>query len=407
MKEHPVAVIENLSDLEALAAHLEGIDRVAVDIESDSFYSYHEKVCLLQISSASDDFVVDPLSVLDLSPLGALFRDPRTEKVFHAGEFDVLCLKRDYGFEVNTVFDTMIAARILGSKELGLAALIQRYFDVTLSKKLQRSDWGRRPLSDAQIEYSRMDTHFLLALSDLLREELAGKGLAHDAQDEFARLMRVQPNEKLFDPNSFWRLPGARQLSGQGRAVLKELYFFREKTAAELDRAAFRVLPELLLVRLAAELPRDLEALQAVKGLTPYLFNRFGRELLSAVETGLGKEPIEREPERPPSRRWDTVTMHRYEALRQWRKQKAEERGVDTVVILATDDLREIAQAPMRSPDPETWLATLTSRKRELYGTDLMALLSLPGPVPTGAPRRRRRRRRSGSGADNGSAPSA
>ena len=407
MKEHPVAVIESLSDLEALAAHLEGMDRVAVDIESDSFYSYHEKVCLLQISSASDDFVVDPLSVLDLSPLGALFRDPRTEKVFHAGEYDVLCLKRDYGFEVNTVFDTMIAARILGSKELGLAALIQRYFDVTLSKKLQRSDWGRRPLSDAQIEYARMDTHFLLALSDLLREELAGKGLAHDAQDEFARLMRVQPNERLFDPDSFWRLPGARQLSGQGRAVLKELYFFREKTAAELDRAAFRVLPELLLVRLAAELPRDLEALQAVKGLTPYLFNRFGRELLSAVETGLAKEPIEREPERPPSRRWDSVTTHRYEALRQWRKQKAEEREVDTVVILATDDLREIAQAPMRSPDPETWLATLTSRKRELYGTDLMALLSLPGPVPTGAPRRRRRRRRSGPGADNGSAPSA
>ena len=407
MKEHPVAVIESLSDLEALAAHLEGMDRVAVDIESDSFYSYHEKVCLLQISSASDDFVVDPLSVLALSPLGALFRDPRTEKVFHAGEFDVLCLKRDYGFEVNTVFDTMIAARILGSKELGLAALIQRYFDVTLSKKLQRSDWGRRPLSDAQIEYARMDTHFLLALSDLLREELAGKGLAHDAQDEFARLMRVQPNERLFDPDSFWRLPGARQLSGQGRAVLKELYFFREKTAAEMDRAAFRVLPELLLVRLAAELPRDLEALQAVKGLTPYLFNRFGRELLSAVETGLAKEPIEREPERPPSRRWDSVTTHRYEALRQWRKQKAEEREVDTVVILATDDLREIAQAPMRSPDPETWLATLTSRKRELYGTDLMALLSLPGPVPTGAPRRRRRRRRSGPGADNGSAPSA
>ena len=407
MKEHPVAVIESLSDLEALAAHLEGMDRVAVDIESDSFYSYHEKVCLLQISSASDDFVVDPLSVLDLSPLGALFRDPRTEKVFHAGEYDVLCLKRDYGFEVNTVFDTMIAARILGSKELGLAALIQRYFDVTLSKKLQRSDWGRRPLSDAQIEYARMDTHFLLALSDLLREELAGKGLAHDAQDEFARLMRVQPNERLFDPDSFWRLPGARQLSGQGRAVLKELYFFREKTAAEMDRAAFRVLPELLLVRLAAELPRDLEALQAVKGLTPYLFNRFGRELLSAVETGLAKEPIEREPERPPSRRWDSVTTHRYEALRQWRKQKAEEREVDTVVILATDDLREIAQAPMRSPDPETWLATLTSRKRELYGTDLMALLSLPGPVPTGAPRRRRRRRRSGPGADNGSAPSA
>ncbi|MBI4423610.1 MAG: HRDC domain-containing protein [Elusimicrobia bacterium] len=397
MIEHPaVAVIETLKDLEDLADHLRGMDRVAVDVESDSFYSYHEKVCLLQLSSPNDDFVVDPLAVLDLSPLGALFRDPNVEKVFHAGEYDIICLKRDYGFEVQNAFDTMIAARILASKELGLAALIQRYFDVTLSKKLQRSDWGRRPLTAAQIEYARMDTHYLLALRDLLHEELAKRELVGDAQDEFARLVRVQPVDKVFDPNSFWRLPGARLLPAQARAVLKELYFFREKTAAQLDRAAFRVLPEQLLVRLAQELPRDLEALEQVKGMTSYLFSRFGRELLGVIQEGLAREPIEREPERPANRRWDTLTMQRYEALRQWRKQKAEERGVDTVVILATDDLREIAQAPMRAHEPDAWLACLSPRKRELYGEELMAMLSTPiAPPAAGSGKRRRRRRRS------------
>lgn len=392
--DHPVAVIETLSDLEQLAAHFEGIDRVAVDLESDSFYSYHEKVCLLQLSSADHDFVVDPLAVLDLSPLGPLFRDPKVEKVFHAGEYDVLCLKRDFAFEINSVFDTMIAARILGSRELGLASLIQRYFDVTLSKKLQRSDWGKRPLTAAQIDYARLDTHYLLELRDLLQEELAQRELAGDAQDEFARLVRIQPNERVFDPDSFWRLPGARALTGQGRAVLKDLYYYRESTAAQMDRAAFRVLPEQLLVRLAEVLPRSLDALQEVQGMTPYLFDRFGRELLALVETGLKHAPIEREPERPPNHRWNTVTMHRYEALRQWRKKKAEERGVDTVVILATDDLREIAQAPLRWPhEAKAWLTPLSARKRQIYGEELLALLSAPVAPPVGGRRRRRRKR--------------
>lgn len=400
--DHPVAIIETLGDLEQLAAHLEGMTRISIDLESDSFYSYYEKVCLLQLSSSTHDFVIDPLAVRDLSPLGPIFRDPNVEKVFHAGEYDILCLKRDFGFEVANVFDTMIAARILGSKELGLASLIQRYFDVTLSKKLQRSDWGKRPLTPAQIEYARMDTHYLLSLRDLLTEELVRHELDGDAGDEFVRLVRVQPVERVFDPDSFWRLPGARAMTAQARAVLKELYFFREKTAAEMDRAAFRVLPEQLLVRLAETLPRDMDALQQVRGMTPYLYNRFGRELLGMIETGLAREPIEREPERPVNRRWDTVTMHRYETLRQWRKKKAEERGVDTVVILATDDLREVAQAPLRSPnDADSWLAALSPRKRELYGEELMALLSTPvTSAPPGS--RRRRRRRRGNGELNG-----
>ncbi len=400
--EHPVAVIETLADLEQLAAHFEGMDRIAVDLESDSFYSYHEKVCLLQVSSATADFVIDPLSVLDLSPLGAIFRDPKVEKVFHAGEYDILCLKRDFGFEVANVFDTMIAARILGSKELGLASLIQRYFDVTLSKKLQRSDWGKRPLTAAQIEYARMDTHYLHELRDILLKELATRDLDGDADDEFARLVRVQPAERVFDPDSFWRLPGARAISAQQRAVLKELYYYREKTAAQMDRAAFRVLPEQLLVRLAEVLPNDLDSLEKVRGMTPYLFNRFGKELLDLIETGLKRDPIEKEPERPANRRWDTVTMHRYEALRQWRKKKAEDRSVDTVVILATDDLREIAQAPMRNPhDAESWLSTLSERKRELYGEELLAVLSTPVSAPL--PGRRRRRRKRGATDANGS----
>jgi len=400
----PVAVIETIPDLEHLARELVGVDRVAVDLESDSFYAYHEKVCLLQLSSPYEDFIVDPLATRDLSPLGPMFRDPAIEKVFHAGEYDLICLKRDYGFDIANIFDTMVAARTLGAKELGLAALVNKHFNVVLSKKLQRSDWGKRPLTQEQYAYARLDTHYLLELRDILHKELAAKDRLRDARDEFERVVRVQPPEREFDPNAFWRLAGARELTPAGRAVLKGIYLFRERTASELDKAAFRVLPEPLMVRLAAESPRDLDALQRMRGMTPYLFSRYGKDLLAAVGEGLAAEPVEREPERRQNKRWDLATMRRYETLRQWRKKKAEEGGVDTVVILPTDDLRTLAQVPERVHYPEQWLEALTPRKRELYGPEILEILAAPLPetaaagTAAGGRRRRRRRRGGGSG---------
>lgn len=386
-------VIETIPDLECLAAHLASRPRIAVDLESDSFYAYHHKTCLIQLSDDEADYIVDPLAVRDLSPLGPLLRNPAIEKVFHAAEYDIQCLKRDYSFEVFGLFDTMAAERLLGGKQLGLAALILKYFGISLSKKLQRADWGKRPLSPDQIEYARCDTHYLLRLRDILRKDLQSKDRLVDAQEEFKRLERLEPSEKTFDPDGWWRLPGARSLEARSRAALKELYFFREKTAAELDKAPFRVFPEPLMVRIAQRLPKDPCEIEKLSGMTAYLFKRFGRELLELVEKGSRAAPIQSPPGRPPGERWDGATMLRYQRLREWRKKKADERSVDPVVVLPTDDLRELAKAPAAAGEPPGWIFILSERKRALYGEELLAILSAPPPAP-GKDRRRRRRRR-------------
>lgn len=391
----PVEVIETIEDLEWLAERLSGIEQLAVDLEADSFYTYYPKVCLVQMSTIDEDFIIDPLAVRDMSPLGPIFRDPKVEKVFHAAEYDLQCLKRDYGFDIANLFDTMAAARILGAKELGLGALVHKYFGVTLSKRLQRSDWGRRPLSDEQIDYARHDTRYLLELRDILHQELEQRDLLRDAHDTFQRLVDIEPLEKVFDPDSFWRLPGARGLSPTGRAILKELYFFREKMAAEMDKAPFRVLPEGLLVRMADVQPKSMEDLQHVHGMSPYLFRRFGRDLLEIIAKGATLEPIDTPPARQHHHKTDFPTQQRFQLLKQWRKAKAIERDVDPVVILATEDLRALAKMPSEEQDSEKWLSVLTDRKRELYSHDLLGILKTEIAVPVpGAGRRRRRRRR-------------
>lgn len=390
----PPTIIETLPDLEWLAGHMAGAKRLSVDLESDGFYVYYEKVCLLQVSSETEDFVIDPLAVKDLSPLSSLFRDPEVEKVFHAGEYDILCLKRDYGFRIRNVFDTMAASRILGAERLGLAALIEQRFGVHLSKKLQRANWGRRPLTPEQIEYARLDTHYLLRLRDMLHAELQERGLLAEAQDEFRRLENLQPAERTFDPGAYWRLPGAKDLPAQKRTVLKALYLFREKKAAELDRAPFRVLPEDLLLRLAEAVPATREALRSVRGMTPYLLRAFGPELLREILEGLQAPPEESPPPRPPRRQWDGDTLRRYESLRQWRKEAAAKRGVNSVVILGTEEIRGLAEAPKEGGAPETWLECLTEYKREAYGEEILQILQTPAPAPAGGSGRKRRRRR-------------
>ncbi|MBI5245456.1 MAG: ribonuclease D [Elusimicrobia bacterium] len=388
----PVRILTEISHIEWLAQRLGGEHRVAVDLESDGFYVYHEKTCLLQVSSEKEDFIVDPLLAKDLSPLAHLFRDPAVEKVFHAAEYDIVCLKRDLGFQVRSVFDTMAAARTLGKPKLGLANLIDEYFGVVLSKKLQRANWGKRPLSEEQLQYARLDTHYLLRLRDKLEAELTRQGRLNEARDAFRKVERIEPPDKSFDPENYWRLPGARELSPQGLAILKELYFYREKTAASLDRAPFRVLPEPLLVRLAAKQPRTPDDLSQVQGMTPYLFQRHGADMLEGIGRGLQAQPIQKLPEPPPRGEWAPSTAARYEALRAWRKDLAEKRGVEPVVVLENDEAKALAEAPAKSKEPSKWLAALSPFKREAYGPDLLRILR-----ETNAPSKSRRRRRRNS----------
>jgi ribonuclease D len=267
--------------LASLAEALAGEPAVALDTESNSFHVYRERICLLQLSTPRADFVVDPIAV-DPRPLGPVLLDGR-ELVLHGADYDVRCLKREYGWAVPRLFDTMAAARRLGRPGLGLSALVEAQFGARLSKEFQRSDWGRRPLSSEQLRYASLDTHFLLPLHDLLRRELEARGLAAEAEEEFGRIAAVEPRPRVFDPEGWRRLKAARGLDPAARAALRALWAVREERASALDRPPFKVLGEHAMVELARRRPRNPEELIQVPGMSPGLARKVGEMVLAAV----------------------------------------------------------------------------------------------------------------------------
>jgi ribonuclease D len=207
-------VVTTLPALRNLATHLATLPAIAIDTESNSLYAYRERVCLVQISSRQHDWLVDPLYLDDISPLGPVLANPAIEKVFHAAEYDVMCLKRDYDFSFANLFDTMMAARILGRKAIGLGALLKEYFGVEADKRYQKADWSIRPLPSEYIAYAQQDTHYLLDVRDRLAQELAEKNATEEAAETFRELVHAPASEgPNFNPDGFWDINSARHFS--------------------------------------------------------------------------------------------------------------------------------------------------------------------------------------------------
>jgi ribonuclease D len=278
------ALVADPAALAALAEELRAHPLVALDTESNSFHVYRERVCLLQISTRARDVVVDPFAV-DVKPLGPVLAS-RDELVLHGADYDVRCLKREFGWALPNLFDTMAAARRLGRERLGLAALVEAQFGVRLAKDSQRSDWGRRPLSREQLRYAALDTRFLLPLHAVLSAELAERGLGDEARREFARIAAVEPRAKTFDAEGWRKLRGARDLDADGKATLRALWIAREERASALDRPAFKVMPETAMLEVARRRPANAEALAGIPGLTPTVLRRMGDALLASVRAG-------------------------------------------------------------------------------------------------------------------------
>lgn len=281
---HRPLLVADPPSLEGLLEAVRAAPLVALDTESNSFHAYKERVCLLQLSTRDRDFILDPLAV-GPEPLGPLLGDGR-EVVLHGADYDVRCLKREWGWSLPRIFDTMAAARRLGRPGLGLSALVEAQFGARLSKEFQRSDWGRRPLSDAQLHYASLDTHYLLPLYDQLHGELRERGMLDDARQEFDKIAAVEPRPRVFDPEGWRRIKAARTLDPHSRAILRALWIAREQRASEVDRPPFKVLAEPTMVEIARRRPRTAEELARVPGVTAVLQRRLGELFLGALRAG-------------------------------------------------------------------------------------------------------------------------
>lgn len=253
---------------------------IALDTEYDSFRYFRDKLCLLQIQTGERTWLIDPLAGLDLSFLGEALIDPAVLKILHAGDNDIRILKRDYAFAFRNIFDTHRAASLLGTRELALCKLLETYLGVTLEKKLQRSRWDLRPLTEEQLEYAALDTVYLPELHRKLDAELREKGLLKQAEQVFAGMTAVTWQPRTLDRLAHRKLPGYAGLTPEQKDRLRGLFRWRFEKAQEIDRAPFMILPDQHLVGLARLEAPSLEAMAAGGLLPPEKVQRFGPELL-------------------------------------------------------------------------------------------------------------------------------
>lgn len=334
------------AELETAVARLRGEPLVAVDTEAAGYHRYEDRVCLLQLSTRTDTLVIDTLSLARLDGLMPILADPAVEVVFHDADYDIRLLQRDFGLTVRGVFDTKIAAQFLGEQAFGLASLVEKYLGRKLTKAFQRADWARRPLPPEMLEYAAGDTEYLPALRDGLREALEAAGRMRWAEEEFRleESIRWEPAEDTGE--AYLRLKHTRDLRPRQLAALRELYGWREGVARTRDLAPFRVLTNDVLVEIARRMPRTTRELSEVPGAPRSLADRYGRELLAALDRARGLAESElpvrpRPPLRPPP---DPEFEALVERLRQVRDEAATGLGLDRGFLMPRAQLEELAR---------------------------------------------------------------
>jgi len=340
--------IRTAEELERFVAGLHGSRALALDSESDSLHHHFEKVCLVQVAEERGDArLIDTLCLENLEPLAPVIADPGVVKVFHGADYDVTTMKRDFSFRFARVFDTMIAMRFLGAKEIGLQAALSSELGVGISKKSQRDDWSRRPLTSAQEAYALADVRHLLRLQERLVDRLRSLGRLGWVEEECDVVAALEPaRRRSGDDDAYLRVRGAHGLPRRGLAILRELYGWRERLAEETDTPAFKLLSGETLIALSQRPPRTLKDLEGARGIPARLGAR-AESLLEAVRRGQAVPPAEL-PDPPRGARpfVPEAVKARRDALRQWRAQEAERLGLDVSLVLPQRLIERVAETP-------------------------------------------------------------
>jgi ribonuclease D len=374
----PPNLVEDSQNFARLLSDLDSADVIAVDTEGDSFFSYPEKVCLIQITALERDWLVDPLAGFDISGLGRALADPSKLKVFHDGEYDVVSLKRDHGFQFRNLFDTRVAAAALGTANPGLASVLEERFQIKLDKTLQRSEWSRRPLSAKQIRYAQLDTHFLVDLMRRQKEELVAKRRLMIVEGECRRLERLVPPDASFDPDEFVRIKGARDLHPVERRILRELYVLREKIALELGRPPFKVIGNDSLVAIAIEKPKTMFQLGRIEGVSHGQARKLGMEIIAAIERATELGPLTKLPRLPNREGTSGFTEQEgelHERLKLWRKGAAAQMGIDSAYLVNRHVLLRIAGQRPKTTDALARIEGIEPWQVETFGKAILAVV--------------------------------
>ncbi|MFZ0915908.1 MAG: ribonuclease D [Candidatus Udaeobacter sp.] len=367
----PSDLVATDTQLAELLEKINAVDRVAIDTEADSLHSYREKLCLLQMSvptvagidhagpdvetASQHDVIVDPLADLDLQPLRQALED--REIVLHGGDYDLRMLRRGLNLTAQRIFDTMIAARLLGVREFSLAALVKRYFGVELPKGSQKANWAKRPLPARMAEYAINDVRYLLSLAEKLEAELDCHQRRDWLRQSCQRAIDQAAVTRVRKQDEFWRIRGSGSLKPQAAAVLRALWQWREKEAEIADRPPFHILHNEKLVDAAIDF-----ASGSVPDYKHFSYRR--REAFREAARIALAAPESDWPVLP--RRFGTrpslETVRRTEELRRRRDKSAEEIGLEPSFVASRHTLEAIATDQARAA------SLLVPWQRELLG---------------------------------------
>ncbi|MCY4528921.1 MAG: HRDC domain-containing protein [Chloroflexi bacterium] len=375
----PVIDYELITDenrFRRVVERIAGESRIGFDLESNGFFRYPERICLIQLSTSGSFYLIDPLAIDDMSPLGEVLANPGVETVLHSGDHDIRSLDRDWGLHVGNLFDTSIAAAFVGSERLGLASTLQDFLDVTIPKEksIQRSDWSIRPLSNTALEYAAGDVRYLFDLRDKLVERLRALDRISWVREECERLAEIRYNPP--DPElAVFAVKGSRDLDGRGLAILKALMEYRERHALRLGRPHFRVIPDAALLSLAAEPKSDL---RDVRGLGMFARGRLAAGIRDSIKKGRATEPLQR-PRQPRGRRFSRAERakvgQRLDKLKAWRTEHSQKLSLAVGLLWPMASLQRIASFPdeleieLQAPEIRRW-------QRDEFEESLRALVT-------------------------------
>ncbi|OPY12029.1 MAG: Ribonuclease D [Syntrophus sp. PtaB.Bin001] len=278
--------VDSASKVEEAKEDLESSSLISLDTEYDSLHYFREKLCLVQIRAAKKTYVFDPLNGIDLAFLRPYFADERMLKVTHAGDNDIRILKRDYNFEFRNLFDTHRAAHLLGCRYLALSSIVGQYLGVEIekTKKMQRSKWDIRPLSEGQLQYAVQDTVYLADLYRRLDEKLCQGGMKDRARKVFEEMTAVNWREKTLDFIGHRKIKGYAVLNSDSKERLKKLYRWRFNKARQMNRAMFLILTDKDILSLSERKWHSLEELRATEIISQEKTGLYGNELIKVLD---------------------------------------------------------------------------------------------------------------------------
>ena len=336
-----VNFIDDEKDLQSLVKDLKKEKEIAFDIEGNSLYSYHSRICLIQVSTRNKNFIIDVLKMRDISPLKEVFFNPGVLKVLHGSVYDIRMLYHCVGIQITNLFDTEISARFLGEKKTSLATMVEKHFNVKLKKQYQKSNWAIRPLPLEMLEYAVNDTKYLLSLKDRLKEKLVELNrlgwVIEECEALACSVSQPQEEKKKI-------IKGAGKIPEKKIKAVEAIAEIREKIAREKDIPAFKVLDKDTILKIAATEDLDLSKLRKItakyKIVDTYLI-----EMLEKIKRS---RCAKQENRRTFHRHKKTVNPEfprRVELLQQWRNSKAEKLGIQSYLVLSHSQIVSLADS--------------------------------------------------------------